>query len=131
MPQHLLFEKTRFESWCDFHEANPDVFDMFRCFANTAITLGKKVGARLIGERIRWQCKFEIEREDGEPKFNNNHWPYYARLLAGLNQNFENFFDFRDKRFDATIQEIVKAHQDILSKNDTKTKEKDNSRQSA
>lgn len=100
---------SRFEQWVSFHSQNPTVFDLFRRFANEAAAAGRtRLGARMLGERIRWYTS--VETVGSAFKINNNHWPYYARLLAAIDSKFAEFFSFRDERFDATPEEILLAH---------------------
>ncbi len=101
----------RFAAWQEFHRENPLVFAKFRQFAIQAYLQGSKQGARSIGERIRWDV--EVETRGGEFKVNDHHWPYYARLLAGLDERFKEFFVFKDKHFDTTTEAIVRFHKGI------------------
>lgn len=109
--QQQLFSKTRFDQWVEFHLDNPHVFRHFRRFACEALDVGAKVGARLIGERIRWLVRIETESIDGF-KVNNNHWPFYARALALTDDRFNDFFEFRqqagkDYPHDAEIIRVI------------------------
>ena len=110
MQQLRMFDdRQRFEAWKEYHRDNPRVWRIFQHFAEQALTSGRdRMGARMIGERIRWYTT--IESSDAEFKINDHHWPYYARLLAGTDERFDGFFVFKDKRFDATVGEIVEAH---------------------
>jgi len=101
--------RQRFESWKTFHVSNPAVFDLFLHFSRRAASLGRrKIGARLIGERIRWETA--VETIGSEYKVNNNFWPYYARLAMLVDANLDGIFERRGKRFDATDEEILAAH---------------------
>ena len=100
---------TRFQRWKDFHSNNPEVFRLFSKFANDAIDANQRVGARMIGERIRWYSSVETVSDDGF-KVNDHFWPYYARLLAWTDHRFFDYFEFRDERFDATPDAIVDHH---------------------
>ena len=111
MNQCMLWnERARFDAWQEFHRENPDIFRLFCTFAEEARRAGRKaIGARMIGERIRWYTT--VETHDPDYKVNNNHWPYYARLLYGLDpEAYDGFFEFRDSQFDSTIEEILEAH---------------------
>lgn len=113
MSQRQLFT-DRFTAWKQFHAKNPHVYMAFKRLALTAFGQGRKVGARMIGERIRWDFEIEVEAEDGF-KLNDHYWPYYSRLLAGSDHRFESFFVFKDKNFDTTIAEIVNYHNSLGS----------------
>ena len=101
--------ESRFEAWVEFHRANPAVFDIFLEFSRRARARGvKRLGARLIGERIRWHIA--VETTDHEFKLNNNHLPYYSRLAMLVSPELEGVFSRRDTHFDATDDEILAAH---------------------
>jgi len=102
-------EKPRFASWKNYHLGNPDVFDLFLAYARQAARAGRKrIGARLIGERIRWFANIERSSEDW--MINNNYWPYYARLSMLVDESLGGIFSRRDQNFDATDDEILEAH---------------------
>lgn len=96
----------RFADFCEFHKANPQVFTLFRQFAESALLSGnrRRFGARMIGERIRWYTA--VETTDQEFKINDHHWPYYARLLMLSDPRFEGFFERRDAQFDVDDETI-------------------------
>jgi hypothetical protein len=97
---------SRFQAWADFHLANPSVFILFRRFAIEALEAGRtRLSARMIGERIRWYTNIETTADS--PAVNDHHWPYYARLLIGLDKRFESFFMIKEHGFDGTIDQIV------------------------
>jgi hypothetical protein len=104
----LFANQQRFEAWKAFHQDNPQVFSLFHRFALEALQAGEKVGARMIGERIRWKTQIETTTES--PKINDHHWPYYSRLLMDIDKRFEGFFVVKDQRFDADVSEIVRVH---------------------
>ena len=109
MQQTLFALDDRFTAWQRFHTDNPAVFELFQRFATEAYYRGvRKLSARVIGERIRWYTS--VETSDPGYKVNDHHWPYYARLLAGTDSRFAGFFEFRDKAFDASTEQIVRAH---------------------
>lgn len=104
----------RFAAWVAFHRANPAVFDLFLDFARKARARGMEhLGARLIGERIRWFVA--VETTDHEFKLNNNHLPYYARLAMLVDDDLSGAFERRDTHFDATDAEILAAHREGVS----------------
>lgn len=102
---------NRFAAWVAFHRANPCVFGLFLRFAREARAARPgKIGARMVGERIRWATSIEIRRADPGPKINDHVWPYYARLAMAVDPSLDGAFDRRDERFDATDAEILAAH---------------------
>ena len=112
--QLQLFAKSeRFDAWKDFHAKNPYVFTKFQEFANTAQQEGcTKLGARFLGERIRWHVWFETVGGNGF-KINDHFWPYYARLLVAIDPSFDGFFTFKDARFDTTRHSILNFHRSL------------------
>lgn len=113
MSQLLLFgNRKRFENWKQFHRDNRIIFRLFYRFAYQALDSGRKrFSARMIGERIRWYTA--VETSDPDYKINDHHWPYYARLMAGLDDRFEDFFVFKNERFDSTVDEILAYHSQL------------------
>ena len=106
-------EKPRFAAWKNYHLGNPDVFDLFLAYARQAARAGRKrIGARLIGERIRWFANIERSSEDW--MINNNYWPYYARLAMLVDERLRGMFSRRDTNFDATDDEILQVHEDTV-----------------
>lgn len=100
---------TRFDAFIAFHRANPFVFEQFARFAKQAKETGmERCGARLLGERIRWYLQVETRTDDY--KINNNHWPYYARLLMLTRPEFDGFFERRDANFDVDDATLLNAH---------------------
>ena len=97
----------RFASFVEFHRDNPTVWTMFQRFAQEALSAGRKIGARAIGERIRWEVTIKTTGE--EFKVNDHFWPYYARLLMLTDDRFDGFFTVKDKRFDAD-EDMIREH---------------------
>ena len=67
MNQRLLFTTRNHQKWREFHDNNPAVFRLFRKFAEQALARGVKVGARLIGERIRGEVSSVHPMQDRKP----------------------------------------------------------------
>lgn len=100
MTQQSLFAPPRrqsprqlFEAWLEFHRNNPQVYQLFKSFAESALSAGRRVGARMIGERIRWYCT--IDTIGAEYKVSDHTWPYYARYLMHVDPRFRGFFELR------------------------------------
>lgn len=100
-------QNPRFQRWREFHRSNPGVFHLFRRFALQAFGCGRKIGARAIGERIRWEVAIVTR---GEPyKVNDHFWPFYARLLSLTDKRFAEFFSFKNLVDAPTDQQIIDA----------------------
>lgn len=94
-------EKRR--AFLAFHEENPAVFDLFLRFSREARRSGhSRMSAYMIMHRVRWETAIttterRINPDTGEPlKINNNHIPYYSRLLMEQHPEFDGFFVTRD-----------------------------------
>lgn len=98
---------SRFGRFLDFHKSNPEVWRLFQRFAGEALESGRnRFGARLIGERIRWETI--IQTTDKDYKVNNDFWPYYARLLMLTDASFAGVFERRDRHFDTDDETLVR-----------------------
>ena len=83
------------ETWAKFieyHRANPKVWEQFQRFALQAAESGRKLGAKAIAERVRWET--EIEKGE-EFKFCNSYVSYYARIFAAKHPEHSDYFEFR------------------------------------
>jgi len=98
MEQKGLFDKSKNElKFEQFDRANPKVWEYFCRFAlQAANRKRKKIGARLIFERIRWEIF--IVTNDEEFKINNNHAPYYARKFQAEFPEHAELFEIRKIR---------------------------------
>lgn len=87
--------QERFE---EFHAAHPDVYSQFKRFALQLLAAGRKRGsAEQIIQRIRWETAINPTRDDGF-KINDHFRSRYARKLAGEDERFKEFFEFRQLR---------------------------------
>jgi hypothetical protein len=87
--------KAAFE---EYHAANPQVYRRLRAKAFALLATGKrKYGINTLIEVLRWEHDMSIDTTD-EFKINNNHAPFYARLLMETNPELEGFFNLRDQK---------------------------------
>ena len=87
------------ETWARFEEYfmnNPRVWIYFKRFATYAKSHNKKIGAKAIMERVRWECDFGEEAGGTEFKVNNSYVSYYVRLLISQCPEFKGFFELRE-----------------------------------
>lgn len=76
---------------------NPGIWECFERFTWEAIEAGRQhLGAKAIGERIRWYVA--VESRNSEFKLNNNHLAYFARWFEAKYPQHEGFFRFRAVR---------------------------------
>ena len=100
-----MLVRRRLDRFREFHRANPHVYSLFRAYARQAKSAGRtRIGARSIGERIRWFTTVETIGDNF--KINDHCWPYYARMLAIEEPEFRGFFQTRDANFDGSLDEI-------------------------
>lgn len=78
----------------EFHATNPMVYEFFCQFALRAIAQRRKVGAKALVERIRWELNFEIQSDD-EFKINNDFTSRYARKFVSDFPEYEKFIEIR------------------------------------
>ena len=80
-----------------YHRENPQVFELFRRFAFDAKRTGRRIGAKAIMERIRWEMNLTTRDSEGF-KINNNYTSRYVRLLEEKYPEFKGFFEKRELR---------------------------------
>ena len=73
-------------------QQNPDAYMLFSAFANEMAATGQKFGARLIAERIRWECKL---KKIGTWKWGNNHTKYVAMRWCREFPQYAHLISFR------------------------------------
>lgn len=99
MPQKsftFVTKKTIDERFERFHSANPAVFTLFLRFAREARAKGRKIGAKAIIERLRWEVMIET---DEDYRLNDHYTSRYARLAMELfPEEFRDFFETRTLR---------------------------------
>jgi len=83
--------RARFEA---FHRENPSVFEKLRELALYARRRGaQRLSINLLFERLRWEIQIETRGDDF--RLNNNHRPYYARLLMASEPELAGAFETR------------------------------------
>lgn len=83
--------RERFES---FHRLNPHVAENLYKLAKRAKDRGvKRWAVKALIEHLRWQTVMQTEGEVW--KINNNHAPFYARLLMKEHEELDGFFETR------------------------------------
>lgn len=78
-----------------FHAAHPEAFDLFLSFVRELRAQGvRKSSARMIVERMRWECAVNPDRHGGF-KLNDHIAPHYARLAMERDPALRGFFETR------------------------------------
>jgi hypothetical protein len=90
------------KKFLDFHEKNPQVYDLFKRYAFQLIEAGvRHTSVALIIERIRWESA--ISTTDQQYTVSNNFRADYARLFMQEHPQFRDFFTVK-KRTAAEFQ---------------------------
>ena len=76
-----------------YHNANPQVFAAYTRAARM-VPRGKKVGAKLLAERLRWESIIDL-KSTGEFKIQNSFVSLYARLLMWRFPEFRGMFNLK------------------------------------
>lgn len=85
--------RKRFE---DFHLQHPNVYLLFEKFAVALIAKGhKKLGAKMIIERIRWEYATNSKDDQGF-KINNDFTAHYSRMFIRNHPQYKEYFEFRE-----------------------------------
>lgn len=79
--------------WSAFRAANPQVWDLFVRFALEAAERGRRLGAKAVWERMRWEVA--LDSRGDEYRLNNNYPSYAARDFAHEYPQHAEFFEFR------------------------------------
>lgn len=87
-------ERESLENFCSYFESHPLIWKRFKFYAYEKLYRGRKVGAKAILERLRWDCD-DIEKGADGYKVNNLYAKHYARLLTETDPAFDGFFKFR------------------------------------
>jgi len=88
-------ERTIYKRFLDFHIKYPQVYILFEKFALQLIGNGhKRLGAKMIIERIRWECATG-SKDEHDFKINNSFVAHYSRLFIKNNPLYQDCFEFR------------------------------------
>lgn len=66
------------EAFVQYHLDNPEVWQWFEKFTLEAIARGRRMGAKAVAERVRWEIEIEHNRKF---KVGNSWIAYYARIF--------------------------------------------------
>lgn len=96
--QFGLFDRPRSieERFMAFHANNPAVYRELVLRAREARAAGRRVGIRMLWERMRWT--FYVERREEDFKLNDQYTSRYARLIMEQEPDLARFFETRTLR---------------------------------
>ena len=87
---------TSHERFVAFHHANPRIFVELETMAQALVTRGRKrIGLRMLWETLRWNYSVSVASDDAIARLNNNHVPFYARLLLEVHPDWDGLFQLR------------------------------------
>lgn len=101
MPGATVADASLDAQFIAFDQSNPHVFTIFKRFAIEALEAvmrqnRKRIGAKMIWERCRWESEVTTLEPTGQPYvFNNDYVSRYARKLAAEDHRFYDCFQFR------------------------------------
>lgn len=83
----------RFRAW---DAANPEVYRLFERFSLQAARSGRRIGAKAIVERMRWELRVETRGDDF--KLNNSYVSRLARKFVERHPEHAELFELRELR---------------------------------
>jgi hypothetical protein len=94
--QNSLFVETSVDRFSIFHKKNPQVYKMLvsKCKSWRFRHPKKKLGIRMLWEAMRWDYMMQTDAEDF--KLNNNHTPFYARMIMDCEPELSGIFELRE-----------------------------------
>ena len=103
-----------------YHNANPQVWDLFQQFTFEAINMGRsRYGSQSVIERIRWYTNIETADfgRNVDFKISNNHVAFYARMFHDKYPEHDKFFRIRpsaaDEKNPAESSETAELKQQV------------------
>lgn len=83
----------------DYHAANPHVYAALAREGRVLLARGhRKLGIKMLYERLRWQVYMETTDDQYDFKLPNNYTAYYARLLMEQEPDFAGVFTLAELR---------------------------------
>lgn len=93
------------QSFKEFNDDNPKVYELFKGYAFEAINKEKKkISSKMIINRIRWEVYMDTTEDTGY-RINDAYTAHYARLFIKDYPQYEEMFEFRRIR---SIDETIK-----------------------
>ena len=98
MPTLFEDERSIYQAFILFHTKYPRVYELFTAYCLQLIRGGhKKIGAKMVIERIRWE--FATGSKDAQGfKINNNFTAHYVRLFQQNYRDYAGYFETRSIR---------------------------------
>lgn len=99
------------EAFEEFHELNQHIYRNLRYLALLAVKSGKKkLGMRLLWERLRWEYFVTTVTNEDTYKLNDHFVPHYARMLMEKEPRLNGVFETRElKNSDGKHRIVVRV----------------------
>lgn len=98
---YVMAKNLKRAMW-EFHNQNPQVWELFVRFTDEVIRSGKRsYSVNAIFERIRWHTDIETS---GSFKICNNHRAYYARYFHHTYPQHDGFFKTKQTKGECNAQ---------------------------
>ena len=99
MRQASFFERSSYERFRKFHDANPHVYVHLVRMARQAQAAGaSKLGVRMLWEVLRWKVLIRTVRVEGDFKLNDHYPPHFARMIMAQEPDLADIFETRELR---------------------------------
>lgn len=87
-----------------FHEKHPEVYrELLRLTYEWKAAGNKKLGARMLFERLRWEWRTRADMRDKyDFKLNNNYIALYAREIMKHHPDLDGIFETRERTSQVT-----------------------------
>lgn len=91
-------DATPAEKFQAFHNANPHIYRQLESLAQEMVNRGRtRIGIRMLWETLRWNYSVSVVSDDAIAKLNNNHTPFYARMLLDVHPDWTGLFQLRER----------------------------------
>lgn len=94
-----LFSITNQEKFDTFHRHNPRVYETLvrLCREWRAAHPTRRCSIELLWNRVRWEMWMVTDNNVDAYKLNNNHKPFYARLIMAREPDLDGIFETREQ----------------------------------
>ena len=80
----------------EYDQARPEVWEAFKRYTLQAVSAGRRMGAKAVAERVRWEMA--VEKGDDGFRLNNNAVAFYARRFMAQFPQHGEVFRLRERR---------------------------------
>lgn len=103
LAERLGRQLTPIEKFSIFHTQNPHVFAELERMAGEMAARGRKrIGVKLLVERLRYEHYMTTDDPNSEFKVNNSYTSFYARLLIDTHPELRELIETRERSHNDT-----------------------------